>query len=187
MYHQVPLGQTFFTHPSGRKIVPVATFKNESGEILHILVDNDCYVICTEVFDHSRQSPIAAPTPFIIGEVFEVLKRLPSIKPALMSSSLSPRERMAEALSSLQEGSEDAESVEAALFLKLSDVEVELLRQALHEGPTVAGDPLFKAERDALVSLGLAVHVVHRMKESYLAGTPLGRRVFVAGRLPSGL
>lgn len=75
MYKQVET-DPLATLEGGANIKPVATLEDEHGGKAHIYIDDHCYVLAL------RRDMGYVNTAWIFPEAFEVLKTLPSLKPA---------------------------------------------------------------------------------------------------------
>ena len=75
MYKQVET-DILATLQGGTNFKPVATLVDESGGKAHIHIDDHCYVLTL------RRDMGYVMTAWIFPEAFEVLKTLPSLKPA---------------------------------------------------------------------------------------------------------
>lgn len=53
-------------------VTPIATLQDECGGICHIIVDDNCYVLCLE-----NEEGFCRPTTHIFKEAFKVLRQLP--------------------------------------------------------------------------------------------------------------
>jgi len=64
------------TMQGGSNVTPVATLEDEHGGKAHIIIDDHCYILIL------RRDMGYVMTAWIFPEAFEVLKTLPSLRPA---------------------------------------------------------------------------------------------------------
>lgn len=73
MYKQVKTHESAILD-NGVEFKPVATLENDAGGVCHISVDDHCYKLSLK-----QENGTFKVTPYIFGEAFEVLRRLPPL------------------------------------------------------------------------------------------------------------
>lgn len=181
-FRKTERSKTVFKKSDGGLIRPIVSFKGPRGEIAHIVIDNNCYVVCIETAHPMLDIPMAEPLPMITTEILKELKSLPYLTPEYVenSDSKNPKQlkiRFAKTLESLLEGSPDADSVEAALYIHLTEGEKRLLNTIAIHGPSTFQE--FSVEdKQGLLELRLIAEISINLDSGYLALTDLGRRVY---------
>lgn len=73
MYRQIETQQQVFLE-SASIAFPIATLQDDFGGRCHIIIDDNCYVVCLE-----NEDGACKPTTHIFREAFEILKFLPTL------------------------------------------------------------------------------------------------------------